>query len=94
MRISLHVELSESELDAIGLAAARNRTSVSEWVRRVLLDRAEARARTPTRGAAVGLARCLASVEPMTKDEALGMEGAGWDGDLEEARSGDPGEVW
>jgi Arc/MetJ family transcription regulator len=28
--------------------------------------------------------------DPMTREEALAMEGSGWDGDLDELRSGEP----
>ena len=30
----------------------------------------------------------------MTKEEALAMQGVGWDGDLDEMRAGSPGDVW
>lgn len=33
------------------------------------------------------------AVVPMTKAEAVAMRGAGWDGDVDEMRSGSPGEV-
>ena len=33
------------------------------------------------------------SAVPMTKEEALGMRGAGWEGDLDEMRAGSPGEI-
>lgn len=44
--------------------------------------------------AAVEFALARVAVRPMSKEEALSMEGAGWDGDLETIRSGDPGEAW
>lgn len=34
------------------------------------------------------------AVVPMTKEEALAMQGVGWDGDLDEMRAGSPGDVW
>jgi Arc/MetJ family transcription regulator len=44
--------------------------------------------------AAVEYALSRAAVRPMSKDEALSMEGAGWEGDLDALRSGDSGEAW
>ncbi len=44
--------------------------------------------------AAVKEAVCRQAVVPMTKEEALAMQGFGWDGDLDEMRDGSPGVVW
>ncbi len=33
------------------------------------------------------------AVVPMTKEEALAMEGVGWEGDLDEMRDGNPGDL-
>ena len=44
--------------------------------------------------AAVREAVCRQAVVPMTKEEALAMQGVGWDGDLGEMRAGSPGDVW
>ena len=44
--------------------------------------------------AAVREALCRQAVVPMTKEEALAMQGVGWDGDLDEMRAGSPGDVW
>ena len=44
--------------------------------------------------AAVRDAVCRQAVVPMTKEEALAMQGVGWDGDLDEMRAGSPGDVW
>ena len=44
--------------------------------------------------AAVKEAVCRQAIVPMTKEEALAMRGVGWDGDLDEMRSGSPGDVW
>jgi Arc/MetJ family transcription regulator len=41
-----------------------------------------------TKRAAVDLALHRLDVEPMTREEALAMEGTGWEGDLDELRSG------
>jgi Arc/MetJ family transcription regulator len=46
--------------------------------------------RLPTKRAAVDYALRRLDVRPMTREEALAMEGSGWDGDLEEMRSGRP----
>ncbi len=34
------------------------------------------------------------AIVPMTKEEALAMQGFGWDGDLDEMRDGSPGDLW
>ena len=44
--------------------------------------------------AAVELALRRVAIEPMTKQEVLAMQGVGWQGDLDQMRSGDPGDVW
>ncbi len=44
--------------------------------------------------AAAREAVCRQAVVPMTKEEALAMQGVGWDGDLDEMRAGSPGDVW
>jgi len=44
--------------------------------------------------AAVEYALARAAVRPMTKEEALSMQGVGWEGDLDALRSGDPGDAW
>lgn len=41
-----------------------------------------------TKRAAVDLALRRLDVEPMSRDEALAMRGTGWEGDLEQLRSG------
>ena len=46
-----------------------------------------------TKKEAVDLALRRLAVEPMTREEMLAMEGAGWDGDLDEMRYGDPIEL-
>ena len=43
-----------------------------------------------TKRAAVDLALRRLDVEPMSRSEALAMRGSGWEGDLEEMRSGTP----
>lgn len=56
-----------------------------------LLEAVRRRYRQPSWRAAVEYALRRASVTPMSRDEALTMRGAGWTGDLEALRSGDPG---
>jgi len=41
-----------------------------------------------TKRAAVDFALRKLDVKPMSKEEALAMRGTGWDGDLDEMRSG------
>lgn len=43
-----------------------------------------------TKRAAVDLALRRLDLEPMSREDALAMRGSGWDGDLEELRSGAP----
>jgi Arc/MetJ family transcription regulator len=54
-----------------------------------LLERAMRRYRLPTKRAAVDLALKRLVGEPMSLDEALAMEGTGWEGDLEAIRRPD-----
>ncbi len=44
--------------------------------------------------AAVKEAVLRQAIVPMTKEEALAMQGFGWDGDLDEMRDGSPGDLW
>ena len=37
---------------------------------------------------------CRQAIVPMTKEEALAMQGVGWDGDLDEMRDNDPIEMF
>jgi Arc/MetJ family transcription regulator len=60
-----------------------------------LIERVMRRYRLPSKRAAVELALRRLAGEPMSRDEALAMEGAGWSGDLDELRAPDvapPGE--
>jgi Arc/MetJ family transcription regulator len=54
-----------------------------------LIERAMRRYRLPSRRAAVDLALRRLVGDAMTRDEALAMEGTGWDGDLDEIRRPD-----
>ena len=54
-----------------------------------LIDRVMRRYRLPSKRAAVELALRRLAGEPMSRDEALAMEGTGWSGDLDELRASD-----
>ena len=54
-----------------------------------LIERVMRRYRLPSKRAAVELALRRLAGEPMSRDEALAMEGAGWSGDLHELRAPD-----
>jgi Arc/MetJ family transcription regulator len=54
-----------------------------------LVERVMRRYRLPSKRAAVELALRRLAGEPMSRDEALAMEGAGWSGDLDELRAPD-----
>jgi Arc/MetJ family transcription regulator len=54
-----------------------------------LIERVMRRYRLPSKRAAVELALRRLAGEPMSRDEALAMEGAGWSGDLDELRASD-----
>ncbi len=63
-------------------------------VKEDLLEAVRERYHLTSRRATVEFALRRAAVRPMSKEEALAMEGAGWDGDLEAMRSCDPGDPW
>lgn len=75
-------------------APPRVRIPVEMELDEALLEAVRARYHQPTWRAAVEYALRRAAVTPMTREEALGMRGAGWDGDLDAMRGGDPGAVW
>ena len=54
-----------------------------------LVRRAMRRYRLPSKRAAVDLALRRLVGDPMTREEALAMEGTGWEGDLSELRRPD-----
>jgi Arc/MetJ family transcription regulator len=54
-----------------------------------LVERVMRRYRLPSKRAAVELALRRLAGEPMSRGEALAMEGAGWSGDLDELRAPD-----
>jgi Arc/MetJ family transcription regulator len=54
-----------------------------------LVERVMRRYRLPSKRAAVDLALRRLVGEPMSRDEALAMEGAGWTGDLDALRKPD-----
>ena len=54
-----------------------------------LVERVMRRYQLPSKRAAVELALRRLAGEPMSRDEALAMEGTGWSGDLDELRAPD-----
>jgi Arc/MetJ family transcription regulator len=59
-----------------------------------LIERVMSRYRLPSKRAAVELALRRLAGEPMSRDEALAMEGTGWSGDLDELRAPDAAAPW
>ena len=59
-----------------------------------LLDTIRERYGFADRSAAAEFALRRIAVVPMTREEALAMQGTGWGGDLDELRAGDPGDRW
>lgn len=59
-----------------------------------LIERVMSRYRLPSKRAAVELALRRLAGEPMSRDEALAMEGTGWSGDLDELRAPDAAARW
>ena len=53
-----------------------------------LVARVMRRYGVPTKRAAVDLALRRLDLESMSREEALAMQGSGWEGDLDELRSG------
>ena len=70
------------------------RVRVELDIKEELLEAVRERYHLTSRRAAVEFALRRAAVSPMSKEEALAMEGVGWDGDLGEMRSGDSGAPW
>ncbi len=70
------------------------RVRVELELKEELVDAVRLRYHLPNDRAAVEFALRRAAVHPMSKEQALAMEGAGWDGDLESMRSEDPGHHW
>lgn len=75
-------------------AGPERRAAMALDVRQDLVDAVRDRYRLPSRRAAVEYALRRVVVEPMSKEEALDMQGFGWEGDLDAMRSGDPGALW
>lgn len=63
-------------------------------VKEELVEAVRERYHLANRRAAIEFALRRLAVRPMSKKEALSMEGVGWDGDLGAMRSGDPGASW
>jgi Arc/MetJ family transcription regulator len=77
-----------------GRTPGAERVRLEVDVREDLIDAVLERYHLSSARAAVEYALSRAAVRPMSKDEALSMEGAGWEGDLDALRSGDPGKAW
>jgi Arc/MetJ family transcription regulator len=75
-------------------AGPTRRVRVEVDVKEELLEAVRERYHLSSRRAAIEFALRRVAVRPMSKEEALGMEGVGWDGNLEAMRSGDPGAPW
>ncbi len=65
---------------------ARTNVDIDEQLVGRVMDRYGLR----TKRAAIDLALQRLDVEPMSREEALAMRGAGWEGDLDEMRAGAP----
>ena len=74
--------------------ALSGRVPVEMNIKEDLLEAVRARYRLANWRAAIEYALRRVAVRPMSKEEALAMEGAGWDGDLDQMRAGDVGELW
>jgi Arc/MetJ family transcription regulator len=74
--------------------ASTGRIRLEIEVREDLLEAVRSRFHLASGRAAIELALRRLAVTPMSREEALAMQGAGWEGDLDELRSGDPGEPW
>jgi Arc/MetJ family transcription regulator len=59
-----------------------------------LVEKAMRMYRLETKREAVALALRRLVGDPMTKEEVLAMQGTGWEGDLDEMRSGSTPEDW
>ena len=75
-------------------AGPTRRVRLEGDVKGALLEAVRERYPLTSQRAAVEFALRRAAVKPMSKEEALSMEGVGWDGDLGAMRSGDPGVPW
>ena len=75
-------------------AGPTRRVRVEVDVKEELLEAVRERYHLSSRRAAIEFALRRVAVRPMSNEEALGMEGVGWDGNLEAMRSGDPGAPW
>ena len=75
-------------------AGPTRRVRIEVDVKEELLEAVRERYHLTSGRAAVEFALRRAAVRPMSKEEALAMQGVGWDGDLGAMRSGDPGAAW
>lgn len=73
-----------------GPGGVSRRVRIELEVKADLLASVQARYRLPSPRSAVEYALRRVAVGPMSREEALGMEGVGWEGDLDALRAGDP----
>jgi Arc/MetJ family transcription regulator len=90
-RVAVH-EPASTNVDSSTPLGRRERIDVE--VGEGLIEAVCARYHLPSARAAIEFALRRVAVRPMSKEEALAMEGAGWDGDLEALRGVDPGDLW
>lgn len=74
--------------------AAEGKIRIELDVDEAVLEAVRARYRLSSPRAAIEYALRRAAITPMSKDEALAMQGVGWEADLEAMRSGDSGGTW
>jgi Arc/MetJ family transcription regulator len=72
--------------DEVVYALHMSRTNVD--VDDALVGRVMSRYGVSTKRAAIDLALRRLDLEPMSREEALAMQGSGWEGDLDELRGG------
>lgn len=74
--------------------SAKGKIRIELDVDEAVLEAVRARYRLSSPRAAIEYVLRRAAITPMSKDEALAMQGIGWEADLEAMRSGDPGGTW
>ena len=75
-------------------SARTGRVRVELDLKEGLIETVRARYHLSTPRAAIEFALRRAAVRPMSKEEALAMEGVGWDGDLGALRAADSPDLW
>lgn len=83
------LEARESRASYGGATPFPGRVRIEIDVKRDLIEAVQERYHLPTPRAAVEYALSRAAVQPMSKEEALAMQGTGWEGDLHALRPAD-----